>query len=137
MGFDRLPVVRAEESNSATFMGRQGTDLPVPMFSIGIRAEPHSPKDDCRASAPEASGPKGRGRGSRITARLKSCPDELRREIHDGGESKWPCHPGSSLVTCHSSLLLGSEIHAAQEVLKARIGGGGGHPEAPKARVGN
>jgi hypothetical protein len=69
------------------------------MFSVGIRAEPHAPRDDCRASAPEASGPKGRGRGSRITARLKSCPDELRREIHDAGESKRPCDSGWSLVT--------------------------------------
>jgi hypothetical protein len=41
MGFDRLPVVRAEESSSGKFMGRQGTDLPVPMISIGIRADAH------------------------------------------------------------------------------------------------
>ena len=27
---------------------------------------------------------------------------------------------GSSLVTCHSSLLLGPEIHASQEVLETR-----------------
>jgi hypothetical protein len=98
------------------------------MFSIAIRANAHSLRDDCRASVPEAPGPKGRGRGSRVTARLKSCPDELRRELHDGGESKPPCASGSSLVTCHSSLFLGREIPAAGRGGRAPVPTSSGRP---------
>jgi hypothetical protein len=45
-----------------------------------------------------------------------------RLSCHDAGASRQPRESGSSLVTCHSSLLLGREIHAPQEVLAARVG---------------